>query len=396
MSTLSLFLPPFASDCAGACAALYGCGLPVLLLGSRCCITGYAQGDEPRWERDRQPVVGAPLYDSDVVFGGVDAVAAYVTEAAERFAAPAVVLVGSPVPAMAGFDLAGMGREVLARTGIAVITVATTGCASYERGIERALFALVEHGCDCVPALRDAGERHPCVGLVGATPLDWGQADYAWFEECLQREGIAVGVRLGMGGRWEDAAHVLGVDCNIALSMAGARVARRVEKRWGIPWFAADVAGEEGVGRTVERIRGCAAQGDLPRGPAGEMAEGPRVLVVGDQVHANSLRRAYEGAHPGAFVRVGSFFGLERGLRRPCDVVFADDWACVQHVRTGAYGLVVGDPLLKELMDQYGDLDGQAPRFESWPHGAVSGTLYAERVARRCMLCDLVRLWEHP
>jgi len=46
---LTRYLPPFASDYAGAASALYGMGGMVVLCDAGCCTDHYVFYDEPRW-----------------------------------------------------------------------------------------------------------------------------------------------------------------------------------------------------------------------------------------------------------------------------------------------------------------------------------------------------------
>lgn len=398
MSSLRMFLPPFAADYAGALAALYDYDGVLALDNAMCCSTNYLTCDEPRRaaggagraagacpETAGRPVVGpravfgTGIRSADVVFGAEDKVVEQLVFALRRFGGQLAAVVGTPIPAMLGTDGTGIASRVEAATGVPCLNVATTGYAAYDVGVVRALDALVGRLGE-KPARRGATR----VNVVGATPLDLGTRGITGLTGLLAAGGFEVGCALGMGGRLEDVPRVGEAACNLAVSAAGVAVARRLQERFGTPWVACACAGVSDTTYGLARLAAVIAGDDPGDGvcvPAAEQAAprgcaGARVLVVHDQVVANGVRRDLLGLAPDLQVDVASFFALAPEVARPGDRALCDERGLAELLARTPYGAVVGDPLLASV-------PGVDPaRLTPLPHLAVSGRLSWENDVR--------------
>lgn len=411
MSRLSLFLPPFAGDYSGACSVLFPFDCMVVILDAGCCTRNYAEYDEPRWTRERKPAFSAQIRTLDTVMGDERGIVGRVLEAARELEPACIALVGTPVPAIVGMDLAGMASDIARECDIPCIGIATNGFDTYERGVSRALCALVDafalpragmrgghagsgdEDCEVAPASsRRAGDMLR-VNLLGATPLDYPDVSFVESgKTLLHAQGVDV-VFDGMASFGpDDVAALTSGDANVVVSWGGLAAARRFASGAGIPFVAGVPFDERSARGIAERIRRLV---DAEPPDAGSVSldeasacSNPRILLVGDQVVMGSLRCALLGAEDSLShedVAVATFFSQDRALALAGDRVFAEDADLERCLRCDPDLLVVGDPLLRRLPSTKG-------RLVEMVHPAVSGWLFDEVKANRKGLLNEIRL----
>lgn len=216
-----------------------------------------------------------------------------------------VVLVNGPVATLLGMDLEGRGRTLSERVGLPVISVETTGNRYYDKGIEAAYETIYERFV-CAGEGETSDERGVEAGSVnflGITELDWpGRVYLKYVARWLNEGGRRVIADFGFGDSpkaWRKAAMA---EENIVFSAAGLKLAKRMEADFGTPYRPI-----YDVGCFDEMAEGLELQGS------------PRVIVVGEQVSGNLLRRLLEQMGAGE-VAVASFFIMDKQLERPGDL----------------------------------------------------------------------------
>lgn len=83
MGKLSIYLPPFAGDYAGACSALFDFSCLIVLCDAACCTKNYIDYDEPRWSRDKTTTLCAQLRTLEVTLGDDRRILRQAAEAAQ-------------------------------------------------------------------------------------------------------------------------------------------------------------------------------------------------------------------------------------------------------------------------------------------------------------------------
>lgn len=433
MARLSLFLPSFAADYSGVCSCLFDLDALVVVADAACCTRNYIDYDEPRWSRGKTTTLCAQLRTLDVVMGDEAKTVAKVAAAARELEPRMVALLGSPVPAITGMDFRGMARDIEDATGVPALGFATTGFATYERGLDLAHRGLAERfgpagdgmlrgGGDGRPAFaalvgsaadgqpegaglcgQAASSERPAMNVLGLTPLDFGagsNADDLW--ECLDGAGFAVNAAWCMGLSLEGVAQVGKASVNLVVSAGALGVARALERAYGTPYVVGlPLAGAQ-AGLVCEALRRAARDGAsscaFAGGPraegcdAGVLPEswrtapyaregasgvgGEAVLVVGDWVCAASVRSALRLSGWGGPVTVASLFGQRPGFAEPGDVALSGDADLAALVARVGFSVVVGDPLLARIP---GVLDARHVRAA---HPAVSSNLFDKEVPR--------------
>ena len=149
---------------------------------------------------------------------------------------------------------------------------------------------------------------------------------------------------------------------NIAASPSGLSAVRKLEDQWGTPWIAWCPPDLMGEGREL-----------LKEESLNTMVEKEKILIVHQQICANSLRQTIEERaeknHPekGPAITVASWFMMDRALMREGDFALSEEDQWQEMVYGNAYDLIIGDPLFAMAIPDYkGD-------WTDLSHFAVSG-----------------------
>lgn len=353
---LSLALPPFAPDTAGAAAVLYPLGGMTVIVDAGGCAGNICGFDEPRWQEDAEPsaVFSAGLRDMDAIMGRDANLVAKIREAAAELTVSFVGLVSTPVPAIIATDFRAVCRMVEKETGLPAIAVRTDGTRLYDRGASAACDALVQKFT--APRPHDAPRTG--LGVLGLTPLDFSREERASLHALLGREDTPI----RFFDRIDDFREATRLKELLVVSPTGLRAARRLQRQWGIP-----IRAELPPAFIHEAFSGVLSRlADLlqDRQPS-------EVLIVHQQILANGLRRAIRQrfpALPAGAVMVGSFFLLDRELQQEGDLHFRDErdfHACLQ---AHPDAIVIGDALLTRAVPKpFGGT------LLDLPHFALSG-----------------------
>lgn len=340
-------LTPFAPDQSGAAAVLYGMGGMTVVVDAGGCVGNICGFDEPRWFAQRSAIFSAGLRDMDAILGRDDLLVRKVERAHRQVGGHFAALVGTPVPAVIGTDLAALRRLAERRCGLPTIALTTNGMDLYDRGVEEAYRALLATFGD------DASERPTTeagrIGVWGATPLDLSDPDGgAALERQLRSDGWRHVTVFGMGATLDELRTAGAAERNLVVSPAGLRAAQWLERRFGTPY---DVDYPL-VDTLIPHIAWT----------------GRRVLVVHQQVAANAIRTRLLG-RGASDVTVASFFMQPDEIRHDDDVHLREEGDVVATVRTTRPTVILADAVLRTLVPDFtGD-------FYDEPHYALSGHL---------------------
>ena len=220
------------------------------------------------------------------------------------------------------------------RTALPVLTVDTTGMALYDKGAEKAYWELFD---------RFAAEKRDVipgrVGVLGVNPLD--MSDLCAAEKI--RAIVSGAVCYGMGSTLEDIKTASAAEKNIVCAPSGLAAARLLKKRFGTPYEVYDPLAETLL-------------------PECDYA-GKHILVIDQQVRANSLRRALldRGA---ASVVCAKWFMQVQELSEHGDIRLLEEYDLEELVRDGGYDLLIGDPTQWRIVEKvYNGKTADLPQF---------------------------------
>ena len=360
MSRLSIYLPPFASDYAGVCSALYDTDCLTVIADAKCCTSHVVYWDEPRWASRPRPTVSAQLRSIDMILGNDDRLVRSIREMDADLDPAFLALVGTPVPAITGLDLEGIACQLEDLCGKPAIGFDTGGFAFYDQGLYKAGAALLRRFCSAA-----SPTRPDSLALLGLSPLDLGDVgNDADLRAALERDGWTIGASLFMGYSEGDLAALPSSGCSLAVSAAGLRLAKLLERRWGVPYAVGCPMGTVHLDWLLRRLR----RPDMPEPPP---ISGPAsTLLIMDQVMGRSLRQALRLNGCRGQITVATFFRSDPDLEEAGDLQLPSEQALIGHLRSHAYQCVVGDPMLAAVPEL------QRVHLEPFVHPAVSGKLH--------------------
>ena len=253
-----------------------------------------------------------------------------------------VVLVPGPVASTVGVDGARLAHLLEGELHLPVLALASTGSGDHEQGLSEAMlsaFGLV----DGTPA----DPREGALGLLGVNLIDHPRAASrdAFSDLLASMAGGRIVSRWGTGGTLERLRAAARAQRNVVASTSGLALARAMERAWGVPFVRADEL----------PLDGCAAALPLRAHAAEEESAGAgaqRVLLVGEQIGANLLRRALverAGLRREQAV-VGWFFGMDAARSDAGDVQLGSERDLAALVRDGGFDAVFADPALRACL----------------------------------------------
>jgi len=371
MSQLSIYLPPFTGDYSGVCSALFDLNCVVIINDASCCTRNYVSYDEPRWTEARKSTFCSELRTMDAVMGNDEKVVKQTVEAAQKIKPDFVVMLGSPVPAIIGTDMTALAREIEARSGCPTLGFGTTGFSYYNKGISAATLALLERFTD-----RNLKTTADSVNILGLTPLDFSANDnHLIFKQFLEKSGLRVNGSFFMQTDLEQVRCAAAAAVNLVVSQSGYATARYLEEQYAMPYVVATPIGQQfsreisqTIKQTLQDKKSRIINGNRPRETS------PSLLIVGDQVIANSLRAAIQRIHKSANITIASFFEIQPELSLPGDIFLKNERHLVELLRSGKYDSLLADTLITKL------LAAASLKCHSLPHPAVSSYLYWDKV----------------
>lgn len=360
MGQLCIYLPPLASDYSGVCSALFDFDCLMAINDPRCCTNHYVYYDEPRWAQRVRPIFSTELRNIDAVLGNDEKIVKTVCEAADALETQMVAVVGTPVPAITGMDMVGIACEIEARTGKNTFGFNTTGYGYYDRGIVAAGKALLERY-----AVPDLPQQPGSINILGMTPLDFGNVgNEKDLRQVLLDAGWSVQGTFFMDTSLSEVENAGSAEVNLAVSAAGLGLAKYLKARFGTPYIAACPMGKGHLEAVLHQLK----YGKEDFSLVDVVHQNP-LLIVSDQVMANSLREALRGRGCKEDIAVASFFGWAPEISEPGDTALSSERQLIELLRTGRYKRIAADPLFACIPEVAGMVHHQIV------HPAVSSKL---------------------
>lgn len=362
MSKLCIAMPPFAPDYSGAASALFDLGGMIVIHDASGCTGNYTGFDEPRWFGSNSAVFCSGLRHMDAVLGNDQKLIEQIIAEAQSLKPNFIALIGSPVPMVIGTDFEGIANEIEALTQIPTIGLDTRGLAYYGKGICAATVALMKKMVKA-PQTKIAG----AINLLGITPLDFYiNGNDEDFKHLFVSNGYQLLTSFSMGLTIEALQRSTSASLNIALSQAGVQIAQYMEQTYQIPYMAITPLGNGEI--ALEAVQKALANEYIPFVPETENAE---ILIVGEQIIANSLREYLQRQGSDRAIAVAVLFDVSPQHLAQNDIIIQDETMLRKLLNSGQYHTIIGDPMLKALFQQETKI-----KFYELPHVAVSSKVH--------------------
>ena len=388
MRGLYRYLSPFTPDQSGAASVLFELGGLIIICDAGGCAGNVCGFDEPRFQSKHSAVFSACLRDMDAIMGRDDKLIAKTGDALKSFPeAKFIAYIGTPVPAVIGTDFRALKRMAEKKFRLPVVTCATNGMDSYDKGEEKAYRALIDtFACgDMDDGIFDKNSGSSVVsgqfaGMWGATPLDLAAPDSAeQLRSCFAADDVPV-VTFGMDSTIESFRRCDEAVVNYVVSPAGLSAAEYLKEKFGTEYnivspFSSGRRTKESEYEGHEMVH----SGFQQAGAGTDTHIQEPVLIVHQQFMANAVREmirtSYTKEHlSGAQqIDVATFFNFVSAYAEKDDSMLPGEDDFISFVKERGYKTIIADPLLSRA------LPGFAGRFIPLPHYAVSGQLYAVR-----------------
>jgi nitrogenase molybdenum-iron protein alpha/beta subunit len=172
-------------------------------------------------------LVSSALDESDIVFGGEDALDRSIRSVCGRDV-PAVFVLSTCIAATIGDDVEAVcGRD----WPVPVIPIPTAGFlgGTFQDGVNNALIALAN--------LTERPDTSPCVNIIGEKNLEYEvEENYAEIVRLLTLLGIPVGIRFVRGLSLDDLPALGAAQLNILRDPSLEPVGEHLRKRFGTPY----------------------------------------------------------------------------------------------------------------------------------------------------------------
>jgi hypothetical protein len=388
MRGLYRYLSPFTPDQSGAASVLFELGGLIIICDAGGCAGNVCGFDEPRFQSKHSAVFSACLRDMDAIMGRDDKLIAKTGDALASFPeAKFIAYIGTPVPAVIGTDFRALKRMAEKKFHLPVVTCATNGMDSYDKGEEKAYRALIDtFACgdtdDGVFAKNSgrSGGSGPFAGMWGATPLDLAASDSAErLRSCFAADGVPV-VTFGMDSTTDELCRCGEAVVNYVVSPAGLSAAEYLKEKFGTEYYIVSPFSSGRWTKEAEyKCHGMVHSG-FQQAVAGTDSYIPEpVLIVHQQFMANAVREMIRASYMkeqlsgSPQIDVATFFNFVSAYSEKGDSMLPGEDDFILLVKERGYKTIIADPLLHRALPWF------SGRFIPLPHYAVSGQLYAMR-----------------
>lgn len=359
-------LPAFAADYSGAESVFYDLNGITVTYDAGSCAGCYWVLEEPRLFNETKHIFSANLRERDIVLGGDRKFKKRVKETYEKLGGECVSVFGTPVPTVIGTDFKGLAREIEKDLGIPAFGIDTNGLDFYDVGQKKSYKSLLNY------AIREKGENLADVNIIGATPIDmWDLNQTRDMIHFLKEAGAENPAVWGANGKLKEIAGAAGAKLNIAVSVSGISVVKKMKEKFGTPYLVGYPIGKVQTELWKKQVSTILTEAEPVICECSVDAVGKKVLIIGEQVSSNSLRQMLKSELGYQAVDVVSYFEMYEEYMDENDrkLVWETDLTELLSERT-EYDMIIGDPLYFSLLPY------KPEQLISLPHIAVSSRAF--------------------
>ena len=339
---------PFATDSTGVCSVF--CDADAVVIGHDPGATALrCYGFTEKRDDKTAAYAGIPVGELSCVMGDSKTLIDNYINIISRYDKSIIVFAGTPVSTLLNFDLKGLARQLEEKTGKTVLAFSTTGNRYYDKGMADVFSAILGRFaatnasavCESIyheGCIKNAVDTAPGVNLLGLNTLDipWKRAPEL-IKAKISEAGYNVLSVWGMESdikNWEKSASGA---LNVVCSASAYRAAERMKQTYGIPYVMLYdlIFDDESISEN-------------------KFSSEISVLIIGEQVYANGLRKALKkmGA---SNVDAAGFFDMNKSYMEKNDVSLRAEDDLERLIAEREYNLIVGDPLFSFFISKDSD-----------------------------------------
>jgi len=365
MKQTARIISTYSADAFGVCSALFELGGMIIMHDASGCNSTYTTHDEPRWYDMDSMVYISGLSEMEAIMGDDEKLIGDIVAAAEELHPKFIVIAGTPIPAMTGFDFTAVAELVESRTGIPSFGFDTTGMNTYVQGADMAFEGIARRFVK-----RDVEKtEYLSANILGLTPLDFSvNGSDESMVKFLENAGFEVISRWAMGSTLEELTEAGRASVNLVVSATGLGVAKVLKELFGTPYVVGTPIGavfqEELKNTLLETAKGGTPELELSSLPNSEIA------VIGEGVISLSLAQAIELEY-GIGVKVLCATECDKKLLRTKDVMTNGEEDVIEALQ--GMKIVIADPLYRPICPK-------DAKFMILPAESFSGRIYRNEI----------------
>jgi len=365
MKQTARIISTYSADVFGVCSALFELGGMIIMHDASGCNSTYTTHDEPRWYDMDSMVYISGLSEMEAIMGDDEKLIGDIVAAAEELHPKFIVIAGTPIPAMTGFDFTAVAELVESRTGIPSFGFDTTGMNTYVQGADMAFEGIARRFVK-----RDVEKtEYLSANILGLTPLDFSvNGSDESMVKFLENAGFEVISRWAMGSTLEELTEAGRASVNLVVSATGLGVAKVLKELFGTPYVVGTPIGavfqEELKNTLLETAKGGTPELELSSLPNSEIA------VIGEGVISLSLAQAIELEY-GIGVKVLCATECDKKLLRTKDVMTNGEEDVIEALQ--GMKIVIADPLYRPICPNNA-------KFMVLPAESFSGRIYRNEI----------------
>ncbi len=344
---------PFAPDQSGAVSVLYELGGIIVICDAGGCTGNICGFDEPRWTKKKSKIFSAGLRDMDAILGRDDMMIKKIIDVTKMMDASFIALIGTPVPATIGTDLDAIAKMIEKEINIFVLSINTNGASLYDDGISKAYLELFKKfGKDV------SSEKNDVVGVIGASLLDATTSKE--FDKMIRRIEDKENTKVWLysidtdNHPFEDIENAACASKNIVVAPSGIEAAKYLKERYGIEYEIYYPMPKESELFDDLNI-------------SKDILNHKRILIIHQQVYANSLREAIISCINDTKIDVATWFMMDDDIKLENDIHLYDEDQFISLADNNNYDVIIGDETFKKALKNF------KGTYVNLPHFAVSG-----------------------
>ena len=365
MKQTARIISTYSADPFGVCSALFELGGMVIMHDASGCNSTYTTHDEPRWYDMDSMVYISGLSEMEAIMGDDEKLISDIVDVASQLHPKFIVIAGTPIPTMTGFDFTAVAELVEDRTGIPTFGFSTTGMSTYVVGANMAFEGIARRFVK-----RDVEKSEKLsVNILGLTPLDFSvNGSDQSVAEFAESAGFEVISKWAMGSTLEELTKAGRAHVNLVVSSTGLGAAKALNEMFGTPYVVGTPIGRAYQKQLKEAMLRAAVTGHTDQ-KFSELAK-DEIAVIGEGITSLSLAQAIELEY-GKGVKVLCATECPKELLRAKDSLVSDEEDVIKALQ--GMKMVIADPLYRPICPK-------DAKFIPLPAESFSGRIYRKEI----------------